>query len=121
MGSIDVSIICPVDEKKAELCPGYFGKIDLALPVFNHHFIPYVEKILKCVCFRCSNLLLDKTDPNILKELNLPYNEEVLRLLKKYKSEYMCIWNKLDNEQEKMLGYLPFDNNNFFRTKYNNF
>ena len=69
MGSIDASVICPTDEKKAELCPGYFGKIDLALPVFNNHFITYVEKILKCVCFRCSNLLLDKNDPNILKEL----------------------------------------------------
>ena len=70
MGSIDASILCPVDEKKAELCPGYFGKIDLALPVFNHHFVGYVEKILKCVCFRCSNLLIDKSDPNILKELD---------------------------------------------------
>ena len=69
MGSIDASIICPIDEKKAELCPGYFGKIDLALPVFNHHFITYIEKILKCVCFRCSNLLLDKSDPHVLKEL----------------------------------------------------
>ena len=69
MGSIDASIICPTDEKKAELCPGYFGKIDLALPVFNHHFVNYVEMILKCVCFRCSNLLIDKSDPNILKEL----------------------------------------------------
>jgi DNA-directed RNA polymerase beta' subunit len=69
MGSVDASIICPTDEKKAELCPGYFGKIDLALPVFNNHFITYVEKILKCVCFRCSNLLLDKNDPHVLKEL----------------------------------------------------
>jgi DNA-directed RNA polymerase II subunit RPB1 len=70
MGSIDASIICPIDEKKAELCPGYFGKIDLALPVFNNHFVEYVEKILKCVCFRCSNLLFDKTDPLIIKELH---------------------------------------------------
>jgi len=69
MGSIDASIICPTDEKKAELCPGYFGKIDLALPVFNNHFITYVEKVLKCVCFRCSNLLLDKNDPAVIKEL----------------------------------------------------
>jgi len=69
MGSIDAAIICPIDEKKAELCPGYFGKIDLALPVFNYHFIPYIEKILKCICFRCSTLLFDKTEPNALKEL----------------------------------------------------
>jgi DNA-directed RNA polymerase beta' subunit len=70
MGSIDAAIICPTDEKKEELCPGYFGKIDLALPVFNYHFMPYIEKTLKCVCFRCSNLLIDKTDPNVLRELN---------------------------------------------------
>ena len=69
MGSIDAAIICPTDEKKTELCPGYFGKIDLALPVFNNHFIPYIEKVLKCVCFRCSNLLINKTDPVIIKEL----------------------------------------------------
>ena len=69
MGSIDSSIICPIDEKKTELCPGYFGKIDLALPVFNNHFVSYVDKILKSVCFRCSNLLLDKTDPNVIREL----------------------------------------------------
>jgi DNA-directed RNA polymerase beta' subunit len=51
MGSIDAALICPIDEKKAELCPGYFGKIDLALPVFNYHFMQYIEKILKCTCF----------------------------------------------------------------------
>ena len=28
MGTIDRSIICPVDQKRSELCPGYFGKID---------------------------------------------------------------------------------------------
>ena len=69
MGSIDATIICPVDEKTAELCPGYFGKIDLGLPVFNYNFVTYIEKILKCVCFRCSNLLIDKSDPNVLKQL----------------------------------------------------
>ena len=69
MGSIDASIICPIDEKRAELCPGYFGKIDLGLPVFNHNFVGYVEKILKCVCFRCSNLLIDKTDHSVIKQL----------------------------------------------------
>ena len=69
MGSIDSTIICPTDEKRAELCPGYFGRIDLALPVFNQHFIPYIDKTLKCICFRCSNILVDKTDPNVIKEL----------------------------------------------------
>lgn len=69
MGTIDPQIICPVDQKRSDLCPGYFGKIDLALPVFNYNFMPYIEKLLKCVCFRCSTLLIDKYDPAVLKEL----------------------------------------------------
>ena len=75
MGSIDAAIICPIDEKKAELCPGYFGKIDLALPVFNYHFMSIIEKVLKCVCFHCSKLLIDKNDLIVLKEL---YNKKGL-------------------------------------------
>ena len=69
MGTIDRSIICPIDQKRSDLCPGYFGKIDLALPVFNYNFISYIEKLLKCVCFRCSSLLIDKNDPAVIREV----------------------------------------------------
>ena len=69
MGTIDPLILCPVDMRSSQTCPGYFGKIDLALPVFNIYYVSYVEKLLKCVCFRCGNLLLDKSDPAIRKEL----------------------------------------------------
>lgn len=69
MGTIDESIICPVDQKRSKVCPGYFGKTDFALPVFNYNFMPYIEKLLKCVCFRCSALLINKYDPAIIKEL----------------------------------------------------
>ena len=94
MGSIDAAIICPIDEKKAELCPGYFGKIDLALPVFNYHFMSIIEKILKCFCFHCSKLLIDKNDPAILKELankkGLSRFKAVCELCTKNKK---CIYN----------------------------
>ena len=72
MGTIDKFILCPVDERDYNSCPGYFGKISLTRPVFNFHFIQYVEKILKCVCFRCSNILIDKSNPvniKLLKDL----------------------------------------------------
>ena len=51
------------------MCPGYFGHINLALPVFYYHFIPYIIKILRCVCFRCSNILIDKSNPMIMNEI----------------------------------------------------
>jgi DNA-directed RNA polymerase II subunit RPB1 len=69
MGPIDKYIKCPIDEQVQELCPGYFGKIKLAKPVFNFIYINYIEKILKCFCFRCSNILLDKSNPAIMKDL----------------------------------------------------
>ena len=56
MGTIDRYIECPTDEQDNRTCPGYFGKIVLPKPVFHIHFLPYVEKILKCFCFRCSNI-----------------------------------------------------------------
>jgi DNA-directed RNA polymerase II subunit RPB1 len=94
MGSIDAAIICPIDEKKAELCPGYFGKIDLALPVFNYHFMSIIEKVLKCTCFHCSKLLIDKNDPTVLKEIinkkGLSRFKAICELCSKNKK---CIYN----------------------------
>ena len=94
MGSIDAAIFCPVDEKKAELCPGYFGKIDLALPVFNPHFISITEKVLKCVCFHCSNLLVDKEDPSVLSILKNKKGQTRFKLLYELSSKNKkCIHN----------------------------
>lgn len=62
-------IVCPIDDNIGKMCPGYFGKIELGLPVFNHHYLPYIEKIIKIVCLHCSNILIDKNDPEIIKEL----------------------------------------------------
>ena len=43
-------------------CPGHFGHIDLAKPVYHPGLIDAVRKVLKVVCFNCSRLLID--DPN---------------------------------------------------------
>lgn len=40
-------------------CPGHFGHIDLAKPVFHVGFISKIMKVLRCVCFFCSKLLVD--------------------------------------------------------------
>lgn len=73
MGVLERGKICPTDELDSSLCPGYFGHINLAVPVFYTHFIEkYVIKILECICFRCSKLKIDKDRiqqeiPNFLK------------------------------------------------------
>lgn len=40
-------------------CPGHFGHIELAKPVFHVALIPKIIKVLRCVCFYCSKLLID--------------------------------------------------------------
>ena len=45
--------------------PGYFGHIELATTIFHVQFIPIILKILKCICIRCSKLLIDINTPEI--------------------------------------------------------
>ena len=59
MGVIDHGKICPTDNLDNRFCPGYFGHIELVRPVFHIQFIQLIIKILKCICIRCSNLLID--------------------------------------------------------------
>jgi DNA-directed RNA polymerase beta' subunit len=40
-------------------CPGHFGHIELAKPVFHVGFVNKIMKVLRCVCYSCSKLLVD--------------------------------------------------------------
>lgn len=70
MGVIENDRVCKTCMQKNTFCPGHFGHINLAKPVFHMQFFDIVRKILKCVCFRCSTLLIDPNDPEIQKVLN---------------------------------------------------
>ena len=50
-------------------CPGHFGHLELAKPVFHVGFMAQIVKCLRCVCFYCSKLLVDPLDPR-LKEIS---------------------------------------------------
>jgi DNA-directed RNA polymerase beta' subunit len=65
MGVIDYNRVCQTCEHKNTFCPGHFGHINLAKPVFYVQFFDIVKKILKCVCFRCSKLLIDQNNDKI--------------------------------------------------------
>ena len=60
MGVLEPGLICPTDGYTHIDTPGYFGHIELARPVYAIQHIKEVVKILKCVCFKCSKLLIDK-------------------------------------------------------------
>ena len=70
MGVLDHMHVCKTCEQKNTFCPGHFGHINLAKPVFYPHFFDYVRKTLNCVCFRCSKLLMDGSNADVQAVLN---------------------------------------------------
>jgi DNA-directed RNA polymerase beta' subunit len=60
MGVLEHNKVCTTCEQKNVFCPGHFGHIELAKPVFHAMFFDIVKKILKCVCFRCSRMLISQ-------------------------------------------------------------
>jgi len=60
MGVLEPGIICPTDGLDYMKTPGYHGHIELARPVFYIQFINTILKCLRCVCFKCSKLLINK-------------------------------------------------------------
>jgi len=61
MGVLEPGLICPTDGLTYIDTPGYFGHIELARPVFFIQHIKEIMKIARCVCFKCSKLLINKT------------------------------------------------------------
>jgi DNA-directed RNA polymerase beta' subunit len=60
MGVSEPGMLCPTDGLDYMQTPGYFGYIELAMPVFYYQHLNTIHKILRCVCLKCSRLLINK-------------------------------------------------------------
>jgi len=60
MGVLDPGLICPTDGLNYMQTPGYFGHIEMARPIFYIQYLNTILKILRCVCIKCSKILLSK-------------------------------------------------------------
>ena len=58
MGVLEPGLICPTDGLDYMQTPGYFGHIELARPVFYIQYLNTIQKCMRCVCFKCSKLLI---------------------------------------------------------------
>lgn len=61
MGVLENGKVCRSCGQNNHNCPGHFGHFQLARPVYYTQFFEYVMKIMRCVCFKCGKLLIDKT------------------------------------------------------------
>ncbi len=62
-------LTCYCDDKS---CPGHFGHIELAKPMYNIGFINVTLKVLRCVCYYCSKLLVPDAMVQRLLEMKNP-------------------------------------------------
>ena len=70
MGVLDHGKKCPTDHLDNRQCPGYFGHMELAMPVFHIQYLKYTIQTLKCVCWKCSKLLIDPNSADVRKIIN---------------------------------------------------
>jgi len=60
MGVLEPGLISPTDGLDYMETPGYAGHIELARPVFYIQYLSTIMKCMRCVCFKCSKLLVSK-------------------------------------------------------------
>ncbi|KAJ1979758.1 DNA-directed RNA polymerase II core subunit rpo21 [Dimargaris cristalligena] len=71
LGTIDRNFKCQTCSENMTECPGHFGHVELARPVYHIGFIVKIKKILECVCFHCSRLKIDAGDIRFVRARKL--------------------------------------------------
>lgn len=66
---MDRRLKCGTCKRAVTTCPGHFGSISLNFPVLHPGYIDTVLKILRCVCFFCSELLFVEKDKLALRKI----------------------------------------------------
>lgn len=65
LGPVDHHAPCATCLLSSKNCPGHFGHIRLAEAVYHMGYLPYVKRVLSCVCLKCSKLLVNKNTNNM--------------------------------------------------------
>ena len=70
MGVLEKGMFCPTDGLTYMDTPGYFGHIELAMPVLLVQHLKDITKICKVVCYKCSKILVNKNNFKHLQHLS---------------------------------------------------
>ncbi|KAJ7944104.1 DNA-directed RNA polymerase subunit [Quillaja saponaria] len=71
LGTTDKTMKCETCMGNMADCPGHFGYLELAKPMFHIGFMKTVLTILRCVCFNCSKILADEEDLKFKQALRI--------------------------------------------------
>lgn len=69
LGSTQPAILCSTCGGSAQVCQGHVGTLKLKMPCAVGVFVGVLHKIMQCVCWRCSRLLIPETTPKLARIL----------------------------------------------------
>ena len=69
-GTCDIYLNCTTCGKNSIKCYGHFGHTELAEIMFHYGFLNHLITLLKCICLKCSNILIERTEDNMKKFQN---------------------------------------------------
>jgi len=101
--------ICQTCHKGSE-CPGHFGFVKLAMPIFHIGYIKHIVNVLSCICKECSRILLSNTLKEKFKKklLKKNYSNDLFKnIVKECKKVKECHYCKALNGSIKILKGTP--------------
>lgn len=90
MGVLEYGQKCATDMLSNKETPGYFGHIELSMPVFYAQYFPMVQKIAKCICHHCGTRLVTFTDEEKEEHLSKSKKNRWLYIVDKSKKVKTC-------------------------------
>ncbi len=77
LGTIKPSRVCCTCGGSSQTCPGHIGHIELFAPVASAEFIPVIHRVLSCVCYHCSTLLVPADHYKIRRAQSESYRKRI--------------------------------------------
>ncbi len=68
LGVTDPGLLCKTCGNTIKDCPGHFGHVELARPVFNLKTVPYVYNLVNATCNSCGRILIPEASLKKLSE-----------------------------------------------------
>ena len=76
-GVIENGKECPTCKQTNQFCPGHFGHIELARPVYLYQFFDVIEKLSNIICLSCSKPLTPEGELDAMKSTGAARFKEI--------------------------------------------
>ncbi len=82
-GVIENGKVCPTCKQTNQLCPGHFGHIELARPVYLYQFFDTVEKLANLICLNCSKPIMAAEALDAMSSVGMARFKEIRDTMKR--------------------------------------